>query len=132
MLVLNAPARPRSLVATMIRWVSSLPVPLSSLGLCGPGVIREASEAREWTADLHERLELPRVHVLPVAGDVPAAREHETRSRRRVVEHRLGRSRGVPLDSARDEHDEYPVASRDGASDDVAVARGSATTRCAP
>jgi len=36
MLVLNAPARPRSLVATMMRWVSSLPVPASSFGLCGP------------------------------------------------------------------------------------------------
>src|SRR5438093_5737299 len=48
--------------------------------------LRSAKRARrEWTADLHERLELPRVHVLPVAGDVPAAREHETRPRRRVV-----------------------------------------------
>src|SRR5690348_8751718 len=42
MLVLNAPARPRSPVATMIRWVSSLPVPASSFGVCGPGVMREA------------------------------------------------------------------------------------------
>ena len=42
MLVLNAPARPRSPVATTIRWVSSLPVPASSLGLCGPGVTRLA------------------------------------------------------------------------------------------
>ena len=62
--------------------------------------ICEASEAREWAADLHERLELPRVHVLPVAGDVPAAREDETRFRRRVVEHRLG----VPV--------EYPCTPR--------------------
>src|SRR5215218_6020711 len=38
----------------------------------------EASEARQRTADLDERLELPRVHVLAVARDVPPAREHET------------------------------------------------------
>src|SRR3954462_3905266 len=44
MLVLNAPARPRSLVATMIRWVSSLPVPASNLGVCGPVVILAASD----------------------------------------------------------------------------------------
>src|SRR3954471_17849721 len=35
--------------------------------------VREASEARERAADLHERFELPRVHVLAVAGDVPPA-----------------------------------------------------------
>src|SRR6266496_4435967 len=94
--------------------------------------IREASEPREWTADLHERLELPRVHVLPVAGDVPAAREHETRPRRRVVEHCLGRSSGVLVDTARDEHDEHPVAPSDGAPDDVGVVRGSGDDRDTP
>jgi hypothetical protein len=44
MLLLKAPARPRSLVATTIRCVSSLPVPVSSFGLCGPGVTFAASE----------------------------------------------------------------------------------------
>ena len=38
MLLLNAPASPRSLVATMIRWVSSLPVPGEQLRALRPGV----------------------------------------------------------------------------------------------
>ena len=45
MLLLNAPARPRSLVATTIRCVSSLPVPASSFGLCGLRATFDASEA---------------------------------------------------------------------------------------
>src|SRR3954454_3406142 len=55
--------------------------------------VGEASETRERGEDLHDRLELPRIHVLAVARDVPPAREDEARARRRVVEHRLGRSR---------------------------------------
>src|SRR6266508_2963245 len=96
--------------------------------------LRSAKRARRasGTADLHERLELPRIHVLPVAGDVPATREHETRPRRRVVEHCLGRPRGVPVDTARDEHDEHPVAPSDGAPDDVGVVRGSGDDRDTP
>jgi hypothetical protein len=38
-----------------------------------------------------------------------------------VVEHRLGRSRRVPVDASRDEHDEHPVAPRDRTLDDLAV-----------
>ena len=41
-LVLNAPASPRSPVATTIRWRWSLPLPAMSLGLCGPTVTRDA------------------------------------------------------------------------------------------
>src|SRR6476660_5726016 len=39
--------------------------------------VREASEAGQRTGDVHERFELPRVHVLPVASDVPPAGEYE-------------------------------------------------------
>ena len=42
---MKAPARPRSPVTTTFRWTSSLPVPVSSRGLCGPGVTFDASEA---------------------------------------------------------------------------------------
>jgi hypothetical protein len=83
--------------------------------------VGEAGEARERAADLHERFELPRVHVLPVARDVPPTREHEARPRGRVVEHRLGRSRRVPVHASRDEHDEHPVAPRDRALDHLTV-----------
>src|SRR6185295_15061634 len=41
--------------------------------------IGEASETRERAKDLHEGLELQRVHVLAVEGDVPTAREDEAR-----------------------------------------------------
>ena len=44
MLLLNAPARPRSPVATTIKCVSFLPVPASSFGLCGPTATLLASE----------------------------------------------------------------------------------------
>src|SRR4051812_44179482 len=72
--------------------------------------VGEASETREWAADIHQRFDLPRVHVLAVAGDVPPAREHEARAPRRVVEHRLGRSSRVTVDASRHQHDEHPVA----------------------
>src|SRR6185295_19250086 len=39
--------------------------------------IGEASELRERSENLHERLELQRVQVLAVDGDVPSAREDE-------------------------------------------------------
>ena len=87
--------------------------------------VREASEPRESSADLHERFELQRVHILPVARDVPAAREDEARARRRVVEHSLGRSGRVLVDASWGEHDEHVVASRDGAFNDLAIVRRS-------
>src|SRR5581483_517494 len=42
--------------------------------------IGKASETRERAEDLHEGLELQRVHVLAVEGDVPSAREDEARA----------------------------------------------------
>src|SRR3990172_2128142 len=72
--------------------------------------VHDASESSERAGDLHERLELPRIHVLAVARDVPPAREHEACPRTRVVEHRLGRSRRVLMDPPPDQHDEHPVA----------------------
>jgi hypothetical protein len=63
---------------------------------------------------------------------VPPAREHETRPRRRVVEHRLCRTRRVPVDASRDEHDEHPVAPRHRALDDLAVVRRSRNDGDAP
>ena len=42
MLVLNAPARPRSEVATISMWTWSLPVPASSRGDSGPTWTRDA------------------------------------------------------------------------------------------
>ena len=83
--------------------------------------VGEAGEPGEAAADVDERLELPRVDVLAVAGDVPPAREHQPRSRLGVVEHRLRRPRRVAVHAARDEHDEHPVAAGDGPLDDVAV-----------
>ena len=83
--------------------------------------VGEAREAGEPAADLDERLQAPRVDVLAVAGDVPAAGEHEPRARLGVVEHRLRRAGGVALHAAWDEHDEHAVAARDRASDDLAV-----------
>jgi hypothetical protein len=94
--------------------------------------VGEASEAREPAADLHERFELPRVHVLAVARDVPPAREHEVRPRSRVVEHRLDRSRRVLVDPPRDQHDEHPVAPGDRALDDLGVVRRSRNDSDAP
>jgi hypothetical protein len=85
----------------------------------------EACEACERAEELHDRLELPGVHVLAVAGDVPAARENESCPRRRVVEHRLGRSRRVPLDPPRNEHDEHTFAPCHCALDHLSVVRRS-------
>ncbi|MDX6667369.1 MAG: hypothetical protein QOK04_749 [Solirubrobacteraceae bacterium] len=87
--------------------------------------IGEASETRERAEDLHDRLELPRIHVLPVARDVPPTRKHEARARRRVVEHGLGRSRRVSVHASRDQYDEHPVAPGERAFDDLWVVRGS-------
>ena len=95
---------------------------------------RSAKRARRASGagDLHERFELPRVHVLAVARDVPPAREHQPRPGRRVVEHRLGRSRRVAVDAPRDEHDQHPVAPRDRPRDDLAVVRRSRNTVMRP
>ena len=84
---------------------------------------RSAKRARRASGPptLDERLEPPRVDVLAVAGDVPAAREHQPCARLGVVEHRLRRARRVAVHAARDEHDEHAVAARDRALDDVAV-----------
>src|SRR6266545_2985802 len=87
--------------------------------------VGEASQTRERAKDLHDRLELPRVHVLAVARDVPPAREHQARARRRMVQHRLGRSRRVPVDASRDQHDEHPVAPGDRSLDGIGVVRRS-------
>src|SRR6185437_9676404 len=94
--------------------------------------VGEASEPRERATDLHERLELPRIHVLAVEGDVPPAREHEARPRRRVVEHRLGHARRVAVDPSRDQHDEHPVAPGDRPLDDLGVVRRSPNDSDAP
>ncbi len=83
--------------------------------------VHEASETRQPADDLQGPFERPRVHVLAVPRDVPSAREHETRSRTRMVEHRLGRSRRVLMDPPGDEHREHPVAPSDRALDDLAV-----------
>ena len=42
--------------------------------------VSETNQTGDWAGDFHERLELPRVHVLAVARDVPPAREHEARA----------------------------------------------------
>src|SRR5437764_2213592 len=81
----------------------------------------KAREARERAEDLDDRPDLPRVDVLAVSRDVPPAREHEARTRRGVVEHRLGRSRRVPVDASRDEHDEHSVAPGNCPLDDLGV-----------
>jgi hypothetical protein len=83
--------------------------------------VSEARKTRERAGDLHDRLELPGVHVLAVARDVPSAREDEACPWGRVVKNRLGRSRRVPVDAPWDEHDEHSVASLHGAFDDIAV-----------
>ena len=71
--------------------------------------IRHAREPGEPAEDLHERLQLPRVHVLAVARDVPPVREDEPRARRRVVEHRLRGAGRVVLDAPGHQHREHPV-----------------------
>ena len=83
--------------------------------------VGEPSESREPAEDVHDHLELPRVHVLAVAGDVPPAREHEARPGRRLVEHRLGRPRRIPVDPTGHQHGEHRVTARDRALDDLAV-----------
>src|SRR3954453_23175012 len=94
--------------------------------------IGEASETRKRAEDLHERFELQRVDVPAVEGDVPSTREDEARARRRIVEHRLGRSRRVAVDASGGHHDEDHVASRDSALDDLAVVGRSGDDSDAP
>jgi hypothetical protein len=67
----------------------------------------KASEPPKPAEDLHERFELARVDVLPVTRDVPPA---QARSRRRVVQHYLGRLGQVLAGPPRHEHGEHPVA----------------------
>src|SRR5213078_4357685 len=74
--------------------------------------IGEPSETRERAEDIHDRVELPRIHFLAVAGDMPPAGENEARPRRGVVEHRLGRSRRIAVNPTVHQHDEHPVAAR--------------------
>jgi hypothetical protein len=83
--------------------------------------VGEASEFRQGTGDLHERLELPRIHVLAVARDVPPAREHQAGRGTCVVEHRLGRSGRVVVDPSRNQHGQHAVAPGNRTADDVAV-----------
>jgi hypothetical protein len=94
--------------------------------------VGEAREACERTEDAHYRPELPWVHILPVSRDVPPAREHEARSRMRMVEYRLGCSRRVSVDATRDQHDEHAVTPSDGALDDLRVVRSSRNDRDPP
>src|SRR6187401_379466 len=79
--------------------------------------IGEASKTREWTPDLHERLELQRIHVLAVERDVPAAGEDEARPPRRIVEHRLCGARRIPVHAPRHQHGKHPIAPVDRALD---------------
>ena len=83
--------------------------------------VGEAGEPGEAPADVDQGLELPRVDVLAVEGDVPPAREHQPCARLGVVEHRLRGPGRVAVHAARDEHDEDAVAARDRPLDDVAV-----------
>src|SRR4051794_31194623 len=83
--------------------------------------VDDPGEASETAGDVDECLKPPRIDVLAITSDVPAAREHEPRPRLRVVEDRLGRSRRVTVYPPRDEHDEYPVAARDRPPYDLAV-----------
>ena len=94
--------------------------------------IGEPRKARERPEDVHEGFDLPRVHVPAVAADVPPAREDEARTRRRVVEYRLGRAGRVPVDAARDEDHEHSVAARDRFLDDLGVVRRSRNDSDAP
>src|SRR6476646_10757010 len=63
------------------------------------------------------------VHIPPVAGDVPSAREDETGPCRRVVEHGLGGARRVPMHTSRHEYDEHSVAPLHGVRDNLAIVR---------
>src|SRR3954452_5745251 len=83
--------------------------------------VDDPGEASETAGDVDQCLKPPRIDVLAITSDVPAAREHEPRPRLRVVEDRLGRSRRVTVYPPRDEHDEYPVAARDRPPYDLAV-----------
>src|SRR3954468_18226554 len=51
--------------------------------------VHDAGEASQPADDMHEQFDLPRVHVLAIACNVPPAREHEARPRTCVVENSL-------------------------------------------
>src|SRR5205823_6794514 len=83
--------------------------------------IGKAGEPGKRATELSERLEPPGVHVLAVARNVPSAREHKPSTWRRMVKYGLGRTGGVPMDSARNEHNQHPVARCDCALDDLRI-----------
>src|SRR5207248_9646208 len=78
----------------------------------------ESSQSCQRAKHLHDHLQLARIHILPVASDVPSAREDETGPWRRVVEHRLSGSRCVVVYATWRENHQHPVAPFDGALDD--------------
>ena len=51
--------------------------------------VHDAGDASKPTDDMHEQFDLPRLHVLAIACDVPPAREHEARPRTHVVKNGL-------------------------------------------
>src|SRR3954454_16495389 len=83
--------------------------------------VGEAGEPGEWAADLYERLEPPGVHVLAVARNVPSAREHKPSTGRRMIKYGFSRSGRVPTESARNEHNQHPVAPSDCELDDLRI-----------
>ena len=52
--------------------------------------VDETEESRDPARHLHQRLDLPRVHVLAIARDVVATREHQAGPGTGQGEHRLG------------------------------------------
>ena len=70
---------------------------------------RDAKQPREPACDLHERYKSPRVHVLSVARDMPAAGKYEACGWGCVVENRLSRARRVLFNAPRSKHDEHAV-----------------------
>ena len=52
--------------------------------------VDETEESRDAACHLHQRLDLPRVHVLAIARDVVPTREHQASPGTGQVEHRLG------------------------------------------
>src|SRR2546430_11495625 len=51
--------------------------------------VHDAGEASKPADDMHEQFDLPRVHVLAIPCNVPAAREHETRPPTSAVQNSL-------------------------------------------
>lgn len=85
--------------------------------------VGEPKQPRDGPEDRERGLDVPRVDVFAVAGDVPAAGKDEASARRREVEHRLRRARRVLLHAPGHEHHQHPIAPGDGARDQLAVVR---------